>query len=248
MSKRESVKRNEAKGQASKEGFSGSLADQTGTALTQEEAYSERTGARLSVEDIQSILRHLKSIGLTWTPENPPALEVIDEDSTEEISAALSDLAKQYPTFYEELTAIMSYVLFGTAPASYIFTDAEDLERKATVIREHVLSPEFIDEYFFIHSVKVPIFKALDWEVVVKTAEKGVKKVPGNSYALVSLVLQYPSASSKEAEGITLAMDDKRVSALIQSLSDIQRSLGEGRQAADRLNQEPAGSAEKSNA
>lgn len=185
----------------------------------------------LAPDELRAALERLNSIGLTWTADRTPAIKpksegIDDPFFTEEFSKIQS----QYPHLPSELGLIVAHAITGgNVPAERV-GDAEDLKKKAEIVRELLITPEYKSEFFFKHSIKVPYLSGTDWEVVFKLVEKNVAGPPGISYALLSLIYHYPSigASPHRHQSVTVAVNNEIIDRLIRDLNKLKEALEVG--------------------
>ncbi len=164
------------------------------------------------------------------------------------LSGELAQLQRTYPNFPLELGAVISYILTGRKLHS-LAGNKELHEKKAAVVRESsFITEKYRSEFFFKHSIKVPYFSDLDWEVVVKAFERNVEETPGIAYALLSLEFEDPKGRSiNRSRTLTVAVDQYLVEQLINSLSDVKLALQKSKSITDVLDNQ-ARLKEKNNA
>ena len=139
----------------------------------------------LSVDDFERVVRRLVELGITWTPKMSPTFQIRRQIAG--ASKELQGLVAKYPGFQAEFGALVRYVLMGKSmPPMPVVGPPESVEAKSRIISS-VLDEEFRSEFFFEQATKVPRFAQLDWEVVVKSAERMVQNIPGTIYALLRL-------------------------------------------------------------
>ena len=192
----------------------------------------------LNPEEFRSVLRQLDQMGLTWTSDLPPDLVAKDADTNGALaSEKLQEIQNNYPMFPNELGYVIWYALTGTEPLMEVVGTEEDLRMKSAIVRECLITPGFRDEFLFKHMLKVPYFSNLDWEVIVKTSERGVQAFPGNAYALVSVLLESNLQHAEKNEHFTFAINEQRLETLIALFGDMRAALQKARQIGDCLNQ-----------
>jgi hypothetical protein len=151
----------------------------------------------------------------------------------------LLELQRHYPQFPSELGAVISYVITHNKAFASVVGGDEFLEKKAVAVRElDLVSPDYTAEYFFIHSIKVPYFSNVDWEVVLKLDEKNVYNMPAVSYAILSLIFHDPSVLRDEGnrhKTVTVAANLRIIDRLISTLNDVKAALERGRDISERI-------------
>jgi hypothetical protein len=200
----------------------------------------EDDGEPLSAEQFQYVLQAVDELGLTWTSDLPPGVSAKNLESAHVLdSEDFQEIQDQYPRFPYELGHIIWCVLTGQQPVTEVIGSPQTFERKAQAVRELLISPEFRSDFFFQHMLKVPYFLDLDWEVNIKTFERGVQGAPGTCYALVSLLTRNSVHKLDKTKTLAFALDEQRVGTLIDLLEDVREALIRTRSAADALQSQP---------
>jgi hypothetical protein len=179
----------------------------------------------LTPENFRQVLQQIAALGLTWTSDLPPQLVAKEQDGSSFASENLREIQDKYPSFPNELGYVIWYALTGTEPLTDLAGSRTDLRLKAEIVREELITPEFRDEFFFSHMVKVPSFDNVDWEVIVKTSERGVQRFPGNAYALVTILMEGNAHYGDKRENVTFAINEARLEKLLTVLKDMRESL-----------------------
>ncbi|MEK6410005.1 MAG: hypothetical protein AABN34_24035 [Acidobacteriota bacterium] len=185
----------------------------------------------LTPSQFRTALKQLDALGLTWTADSIPAIKAKDDGKNETMfGEELAKLQREYPHLPSELSLVIAHAITGTRVPSQRVGNVEDLRAKAEIVREVLITPEFKAEFFFKHSIKLPYFAGMDWEVVFKLVENNVSDVPGISYALLSLVYHYPSVVSgrHRHENITVAVNSELVDKMIGDLNKLKQALEVG--------------------
>lgn len=198
----------------------------------------------LSPDDFQEALQRINSLGLTWTidrvlevsPKNPESEDALYSEEFKEIQLT-------YPTLPRELTAVVYHTLTGRDAPESIVGNKDDLKKKVAVVRNLVITPELRSEFFFKNAIKVPYFESVDWEIVLKTHERGVADMPGSAYAL--LLLTFHNTNSRvsridEHENKTVAADINLVNKLIRTFVDIKTALEDAQRLTKLFNELPS--------
>ena len=195
----------------------------------------------LSSNEFRRVLERIDSLGLTWTPNRPPLVRPKNENNSDALSSEeFETIQNEYPTFQKELAAIISYALTGNAPLERLAGNKEDVEEKAKAVRDIVATADYRAEYFFRHALKVPYLENIDWEVVLKLSEKNVKEMPGNTYALLSLIFHDPTIVDRDPHNtLTVAVNSRLLNKLINTFTEIKKSLEVGQSIAQTMNDHP---------
>lgn len=190
----------------------------------------------LSPDKFRRALLEIDSLGLTWTSDLPPDLVAKSKDKSSNFSAEkLEQIEDRYPNLPNELGYVIWYALTGTKPLTDLVGTEADLQAKAEVVKELLVTPEFRDEFFFTQMVKVPSFDNVDWEVIVKTSERGVQHFPGNAYALMTLLMEGNSHYGDKREPVTFAINEVRLERLLAALIDMRTALQRARKFGNQL-------------
>lgn len=195
----------------------------------------------LSSGEFRNVLERIDALGLTWTPNRPPLVRPKNENNSDALSSEeFEAIQTEYPTFPKELAAIISYVLTGTAPPERLAGTEIDIADKAKAVRDIVATADYRAEYFFRHALKVPYLENIDWEVVLKLSEKNVKEMPGNAYALLSLIFHDPTIVDRDPHNtLTVAVNSRLINKLINTFTEIKKSLEIGQSITQTINDHP---------
>ena len=197
----------------------------------------------LTPDGFRAVLVEIDALGLTWTSDLPPQLIAKAPDGGSSFaSEKLKEIEERYPSLPNELGYVIWYALTGTEPLTDLVGTRSDLRAKAEIVHELLITPEFRDEFFFSQMVKVPSFDNVDWEVVVKTSERGVQRFPGNAYALVTILMENNSHYGDKRDIATFAINEARLEKLLAVFIDMRDALRRAREVSYRLgNHEDAG-------
>lgn len=182
----------------------------------------------MTPEEFEKAIREVDGLGLSWSADATPRVKA---KSTETESSLLSDefekLQDAYPRLPYEVYLAASYYLTQSPLYASEAGGIENLKRKADVARELIVTPEYRRAFFFQSSIKVPYLKDIDWEVVFKLNERGVKGVPGIAYGLLALTLQDPFFTGRPGNirNITVAVDERLTDYLLKILNEVKSTL-----------------------
>jgi hypothetical protein len=197
----------------------------------------------LPPEEFRTALKKIDDLGLTWTADRLPGLrpkEGVSDDvfASEELDRIQSD----YPFLPREVGALIYHILSGREIPEEILGSKDEVEKKAAIVRESIISNDFRSEFFFKHAIKVPYLTEIDWEVVFKLREKSIKGIPGVCYALLSLEFHNPDVDIKSPhthETLTVAVNDYLVNSLIETLTELRTQLKEAQETAKLFTDQP---------
>jgi len=182
----------------------------------------------LSVDEFRKAWNRASQLGLTWTTDVPP-IPVLKTGHTPgpSFKKEYRALRKDFPNFPRELGTIVLHTLLH--PHKH-----EGADEKVEIIKD-LLTQEYRSEFFFKYAIKVPYFEDIDWEVVIKTHERGVAKMPKIAYALLMLTFRNPVNSTlsvedaaneyREPEFITVAVNEELIDGLINKLTTTRNAL-----------------------
>lgn len=192
----------------------------------------------MTPEDFEKAVRAVDQLGLTWTAGMTPGVKA---KSPETESSLLSDefekLQDAYPRLPYEVYLAASYYLTQSTIYAKEAGGIESLERKAEIAKELIVTQDYRREFFFQSSIKVPYLKDIDWEVVFKLNERGVKGVPGIAYGLLALTLQDPFFTGRPGNirNITVAVDERLTDYLLKILNELKSMLASATRQSDIL-------------
>lgn len=175
-------------------------------------------------DEFSSILREVDGLGWQWSTDDPPAL--IAKPSMTPDTDALNTLSKKYPSFPRELSHIIKHALWGWSPDIDIVGPPADLPAKVASVSSMILTDEYRSQFFFEHATRLRKFYDLDWEIMVKAAERNINRVPGTVYANISLETSETQPDFEERTAATLfAADARALKRMITLLQDALKAL-----------------------
>lgn len=185
----------------------------------------------LTPEAFEEGLRKVDALGLKFSADLFPEIGTKNESSPELVDAdELEDLEKQYPTLPREVGLIAHNVLTGETYGLKVLGGAESFKRKAKIVEELVLTDEYKAQFFFQHALKVPYLESIDWEVVVKTHERGVKGRISIPYALLMLTFHNtnPRVGRLDVhQNVTVAINRDLIDKMLATLTEVRAALVE---------------------
>ncbi|HKV41220.1 MAG TPA: hypothetical protein VJX67_18585 [Blastocatellia bacterium] len=194
---------------------------------------SEKPLKQLGTEEFRSVLEKVSALGLTWTAELPPRITAKEELLRSSVfGEEYRKIQEQYPAFPHELFHVLYYALTGRKDLG-VESDSE-LDAKASVLQELLITPEFRGEFFFKHAIKVPYFVDLDWEIVIKAFERGVHSMPRIPYALLALEFR-DSDAAEGSRKVTVAVNAPLIDRLLKSLEEAKLALHRAQAVANSL-------------
>lgn len=191
--------------------------------------------APLQIEEFEAALLQIDHLGLKWRPL--PSSVAVEAKGPEFKDALYGDvfasIRERYPYLPAELFIVASYALIedpDIVPTNLVGT-ADLLEAKAEVVRRLLITPEFRSEFFLENSRKLPRLAGLDWEIVIKTAERGVRGMPNIAYAIISVSSRDNARAAKQENTFVANLKD---------LETLLRELEEAKLALEKANLETA--------
>ena len=186
----------------------------------------------LTPDQFESGLRRLDKLDLKFSVDLMPLILAKDESSPDLIGVnEFEELQAEYPNLPREVGLVVHNTLTGRKDALDILGGLENFLKKSALVKELVITNEYKSEFFFKHALKVPYFESIDWEVVVKTHEKGVEGIVSIPYALLMLTLHDTNhrSSSKSLlhQNITVAVNLDLIAKLLGTLTKVKAALEE---------------------
>src|SRR6266540_1575651 len=196
----------------------------------------------MTPEEFEKALSEINALGLKWTADRTPAVKLKTGESEDVlISEAFEKLQRQYPHLPFEVYLATSRFLTGSSAFGHVAGGEENLKRKAEIAGRIIVDIEYRTEFFFRAAIKVPYLRDIDWEVVSKLYERGVTGSPNITYGLLALSLQDPFNTGKgrpPVRHLTVAVDEKLVSNLLEVLTEVKSRLVSARHQTDTLSKQ----------
>lgn len=193
----------------------------------------------LTPEEFEDGVRKLDMLGLTFSVDLFPSIVAKNESSPELIDASeFESLQEKYPALPREVGFVAHNTLTGREDALDLLGGKENFEKKSKIIRELVLTDEYKADFFFKHALKVPYFESIDWEVILKTHEKGVNGVVSIPYALLMLTFHNtnPKVGQLDAhQNFTVAVNRDLIDKMLATFADVRAALEESYKMRDIL-------------
>ena len=189
----------------------------------------------LTANEFRSVFERLDNLGITWTADIPPLPTIKEKGKGQFSSEEYNLIQKEYPRFPRELTALIFHALIGSRFSEDLIGTEEAVREKVAVLNEKLITPQYRSDFFFRYAIKVPYFENIDWEVVIKAYERGVKDMPKTPYVLLNLILRNPIDitiplthavnEDREPEFITVAANENLLDSLIEHLTEARLAL-----------------------
>lgn len=193
----------------------------------------------LTPEEFEDGLRRIDALGLTFSVDLFPSIVAKNEASPELINSnEFESLQEQYPTLPREVGFVAHNTLTGREDALGLLGGSESFEKKSQIVQELVLTDEYRADFFFKHALKVPYFESVDWEVVLKTHEKGVNGVVSIPYALLMLTFHNTNPRVGDLDvhqNITAAVNLDLIDKMLGTFTKIRAALLESYEIRDIL-------------
>ena len=204
------------------------------------EEEEEEEDKPLTPEEFEEALRKIDALGFKFTAELFPSIVSKDETANEIVSDELEELEEKYPTLLRELGIVIYNVL---TDESRVGIDSigglESFEKKAQIVRQVVITDDFRKEFFFKNSLKVPYLESIDWEVILKTHERGVNGIVNVPYALLMLTFHNTNPRVGRLDihkNITTAVNLAIIEKMLATLTKVKVSLEASEKMRDILN------------
>lgn len=185
----------------------------------------------LTPEEFEDGLRRIDALGITFSVDLFPSLVAKDESSSDLIdSEEFESIRNQYPTLPREVGFVAHNTLTGRKDGLDLLGGTESFEKKSQLVKELVLTEEYQTEFFFAHALKVPYFESIDWEVVLKTRERGVEGAISIPYALLLLTFHNTNPKLGEIDkhqNVTVAVNRDLIDKILATLTEVRTALEE---------------------
>lgn len=205
-----------------------------------DEEEDEESLPPMTPEDFEKALRAVDNLGLAWTADIAPGVKAKTPDfEANLLSAEFEKIQNEYPRLPFEVYLATSFFLTGNDSYAEPAGGLESLKRKGEIAGEIIVTPDHRSAFFFRSAIKVPYLRDIDWEVVFKLHERGVKGIPGIAYGLLALSLQDPFHKGRaRSSHLTVAVDETLVNNLLEILTELKSRLAIARRQADILNKQ----------
>lgn len=207
----------------------------------EDEEEDEESLPPMTPEDFEKALRAVDNLGLVWTADITPRVKAKTPDyEANLLSAEFEKIQDEYPRLPYEVYLAASFFLTGSVSYAKPAGGLENLKRKGEIAGDIVVTPDYRSAFFFRSAIKVPYLRDIDWEVVFKLHERGVKGIPGIAYALLALSLQDPFYLGRAGtlSHVTVAVDETLVNNLLNILTEVKSRLAIARHQAEILNKQ----------
>lgn len=194
----------------------------------------------LTPEQFQDGLERLDKLGLTFSVDLSPSLKPKDESSPDIIDAEeFEDIQNKYPILPREVGLVAHNTITGNSHGIDLLGGQEFFEKKSEIVERLILTDKYREDFFFQHALKVPYFESIDWEINLKTHEKGVKNNISVPYAL--LMLSFHNTNPKLGrldvhQNITVAANRTLIEKLLVNLTEAKLALEESERMREILN------------
>lgn len=193
----------------------------------------------LTPEEFEDGLRRLDALGLTFSVDLFPSIVAKNESSSDLINAnEFESLQEKYPALPREVGFVAHNTLTGRDDALELLGGKESFEKKSQIVKELVLTDEYKSDFFFKHALKVPYLESIDWEVILKTHEKGVNGVVSVPYALLMLTFHNTNPRVGQLDmhqNITTAVNLDLIDKTLATFTKIRTALEESHKIRDIL-------------
>lgn len=189
---------------------------------TRSEDGSSRPFRTTTAAEFQDAISRLYAAGFWF--DDSATLCTVPGDTAQPMQLLL-ELQEQYPYLPTEVQALALASLTGSQPDPDLVGPPDEASAKFRVMEDRVLTEEYREKFFLKHCGKIPRFRALDWEVVVKYAERGFQRPPGFPYALVTLEAVNDVHGHHEHETLAFTIGKLGLQTLIKELQEILSCL-----------------------
>ncbi len=176
-------------------------------------------------------IKRLDALGLTFSVDLFPSIKPKNDSSPDIIDAEeFEDIQDSYPILPREVGLVAHNTITGNSHGLDLLGGREFFERKSEIVERLVLTSKYREDFFFQHALKVPYFESIDWEIILKTHENGVKNTVSVPYAL--LMLSFHNTNPKLGrldvhQNITVAVNRGLLENLLATLTRAKIALEE---------------------
>ncbi len=187
---------------------------------------AEKPIAPLTPEQFHDGISRLTKLGFAFSPDLRPEV-VRKTDAPDPVDdVAYRKLQEDYPSLPYEAGLVIYQTLTGGNKESELLGGAESLKEKSKIATEFLIDENFKADFFFRHALKIPFLESIDWEVVIKTHERGVPGPIAVPYSIVTMVMHDSNANrGNEHQNITVALNANLVDKLLARLTEIRTAL-----------------------
>ncbi len=183
----------------------------------------------LTPEEFEDGLTRLDALGLTFSVDLFPSIVSKNESSSDLIDAEeFENLQEKYPTLPREAGLVAHNIMTGAIRGLELLGGSNSFEKKSEIVKKLILTDEYRADFFFKHALKVPYFESIDWEVILKTHEKGVKGAVSIPYALLMLTFHNTNPRLGELDvhqNITVAANRDLIDKMLATLAEVRAAL-----------------------
>ena len=184
------------------------------------------SGEPTTPEEFGTALGQLHELGWTFDESYPARVQrVASAPPTSEELAELDEIQERHPYLPLEVAEITWSMLTGNDPDATLVGNAAGLAAKRDAAQHFVLTAAARERFYLRHCSKVSRFSGMDWEVVIKAAERGHKASPSFVYALATLDAVMDVHGHHEHEKLSFAIGPQGLGRLIEELSELKRHL-----------------------
>ncbi|WP_428269371.1 hypothetical protein [Haliangium sp.] len=175
--------------------------------------------AEVPANEFVEALEQLHEAGWSFDESIPARLVRVSEaPATQSEVDALVALQERYPALPRETTDVIWAVLTGVQASA-------DNAPKHDAVRRLILTEDVRERFYLKHCGKVPRYASIDWEVVLKAAERGHNRTPAFPYALATLDTIADVHGQHEHKTLTFALGRKGLERLIEELTELKSHL-----------------------
>ena len=194
----------------------------------------------LSPEDFEKGINRLMELGLTFSVDLFPIITAKNEDSAEIFSSdKFEALQKEFPGLPREVGLTAHNTITGNSHGLNILGGKESYEKKSKIVRELVINSEYKEKFFFQHALKVPYIDTIDWEIVLKMQERGVKDSLSIPYALLMFTLHNPNPRHGQLDAyqnFTAAVNLDLIDKTLATFTEIRAALTKSYKIQENIN------------
>lgn len=178
----------------------------------------------MGVEDFHDALRSIHEAGWTFD-ESARLYRRTSAPASSAQVAILAELQERYPDLPREVGEVTWSALTGNKPDAEIVGPDEHGSAKQKIVQQLVITEEFRERFYLRYCGKVPRFREVDWEIVIKAVERGHRTAPDYPYALLTLDTVDDVHGHHDHKTLCFSIGLHGLRRLIEELSELREHL-----------------------
>lgn len=179
-----------------------------------------------NAQEFVASLESLYDMGWAFDSSYPARLTRIDDQPpTPPELNKLAETRAACPSLPHEIAELAWYALTGNQPDEQIVGDTDTVEAKINAVRHLVINDDYRERFYLQTCSKLPRYRGIDWEVVIKAAERGHSATPWYPYALVTVDTVEDARGHHEHKTLAFSVGINGLNTLIDELVALKGHL-----------------------